>query len=80
VQLNEIKMLFDNGALRDAAVSRAVMLDGWCVSFGRVGRESVTLDTQRGSVRVFKTADAALAVIDEIGFRTALVVFRGIGD
>jgi len=80
MQLSEIKMLFDNGALRDASVSRAVMQDGWCVSFGRVGRESVTMDTQRGSVRVFKTLDAAAAVVEEIGFRIVLVVFRGVGD
>lgn len=77
MQLNEIKMLFDNGVLRDASVVRAVMAEGWTLQFGRLGLESITLDTQRGSVRVFKTADAALSVCNEVGFRTALVVFRG---
>lgn len=71
MQLSEIKMLFENGVLRDAYI--LPLLGEWVIECTRHAGDSVALETQRGGVRRFKTLDAAYGVVREIGFQRAQV-------
>jgi len=71
MQLSEIKMLFENGVLRDAYI--LPLFDSWVIEFTKHAGESIALEAQRGGVRRFKTIDAAYGVVREIGFQRVQV-------
>lgn len=71
IQLPGLRELARAGALREILLVRA--RSGFAI-VARVGLGERTLMTQRGEVRVFRTADAALALIkDELGLGRATV-------
>lgn len=64
------KTLFDEGVLKKALVTRDIER-GFNLAFSRSedGSKAEPLDVERGGVRKFKTADAALKMAEQIGFR-----------
>jgi len=75
MKLKELKLLFENGILREARILPAPMQSGhWVVEIAKAGQaEAVTIEKQRGGVRFFATLDAAYSLVREIGFRKALI-------
>jgi len=71
MQLSEIRMLFENGVLRDAYI--LPLMGEWVIEITRHAGESIALESQRGGVRKFKTLDAAYGVVREVGFQRAQV-------
>lgn len=71
MQLPEIQMLFNEGILKDAYIIK--ILDTYILYFTKGHNEHVTLEKQRGGVRLFKTIDSAIALVKTIGFKRAIV-------
>jgi len=69
MQLSDIKLLFQNGVLRDAYI--LPLFGDWTIEITRHAGESITLETQRGAVRHFKTLDAAFEGVKSVGFNRA---------
>lgn len=70
MEVKELKLLFDSGALNKATVCRNLMGGGYMVIFKGKGNDHV-LSGQRtnGEGRVFKTIDAAVQNVNKIGFQ-----------
>lgn len=72
MELRELKILFDSGALRDAHVCK--LFDGWTIECTRPGLDSVPMTTAKSrEVRRFKSLDAAWRTLEEIGFQRAVI-------
>lgn len=67
-------MLFQAGALETPVIKKYDLEDGWVVTLDGKHKMSSTLETARGHVRVFKTLDAAVGVLFELGFGKVKVV------
>jgi len=73
MQLKDIRLLFEHGALKEAIISP--VFDDWSIEFTRKElAENITIETQKGQQRVFKTLNAAYAAIREVGFRNARII------
>jgi hypothetical protein len=73
MELRELKLLFDSGALREAHIVR--LFDAWTLECTRPGRDSVTMTTSRtGDIRRFKSLDAAYEAARAVGFQRASVM------
>lgn len=72
LQIKEIKLLFDSGALKSAQL--VFDFGHWSFSFVTKKGEYVAVKTQRGENKRYKTADAALTDLYEIGFRNNISV------
>lgn len=64
MQIKDLILLFDSGALKKAVVVQATMLGGYHLMC-----DSHLLSAQRGGERVFKTIDSACESAKRIGFR-----------
>lgn len=78
MQLSRVKDFFTAGAITSALVHYYPVEQGWSIEFefrpGTYhGGEASALDTQRGKLRTFKTADSALKLLGEIGFERVTV-------
>lgn len=74
MQEAELRLLFDCGSLKSAAITRAPLVDGWCLQFAKKGGGVEVFDSQKSSPRTFKTLDAAFQATNRIAFRDASVV------
>lgn len=72
MNLKEAKLLFQTGALQEPLIQR--QQDGWTVRLAGNHPLNPALDTARGQVRVFKTADAAIETLFGLGFQRVGVV------
>ncbi len=71
----QAKRDFENGLFRAFTIDRSMA--GWCVALqgsGKIG-EGWLLDARRKEPRVFKTLDAAVAALSEIGFEVGRLGF-----
>lgn len=71
----QAKRDFENGLFRAFIIDRS--MSGWCVILqgtGKIG-EGWLIDARRKEVRVFKTLDAAVAALGEIGFEVGRLGF-----
>ena len=76
-ELKDIKLLFNAGTLRRCEVWKWPLGDGYTLNFSMTGQSAqISLAKQRGSVRIFKTIDAAVGVAKVIGFHQ-VEVFSG---
>lgn len=76
MEIKELKVLFDNGALKAATVTKAMMNTGYTVVFDAKDKSKqyhISGQRTKGDPRVFKTTDAAIKNAQEIGFRTITV-------
>lgn len=73
MQEADIRLLFDCGNLESVMITRAPLVEGWCLQFSRKGGGCEALDSQRVSPRTFKTLDAAFLAASRIGFREATI-------
>ena len=72
LELRELKILFDSGALKEAHICR--LFDAWTLECTRPGLDPVSMTTAKSKdVRRFKSLDAAWRTAEEIGFRRATV-------
>ncbi len=78
MKLVESKVLFSAGGLKSPRAVRAPMIDGWLLQFevnrGRWVTES--LIAKSGKVRIFKRVEAAISVLDDIGFSDITISFK----
>ena len=72
MQLRDIKRDFEHGLLTSAEISRCMGAYSLRVKY-RSG-EWVVLERQRSGQRLLKTADAAIAVAEEVGFKNVSFV------
>ncbi|GMQ49711.1 hypothetical protein [Vibrio sp. 10N] len=75
-ELKDIQLLMNAGSLTGATVSHQPMFGGWVATFqGKKKNEHYQLHTQRGEMRTFKTADAAIKLVKGLGFANCTVDF-----
>ena len=75
MNLGELRVLFEAGALRDAYI--VPMMNEWTVEFTRMGGDSVTLTTLHGNaVRRFKNLDTAFGQVRKVGMDRANIRMR----
>ncbi|MCP4588392.1 plasmid replication protein RepB [Pseudoalteromonas sp.] len=76
MEIKDLKMLFDNGALKAATVTEEMMGSGYVVVFNAKNKSHqyhISGQRTKGEPRVFKTIDAAVKNAYDIGFRTVTV-------
>ena len=78
MELSRVKDYYSAGAITGAIIHFFPISGSWSIEFefrpGTYhGGTETGLDTQRGKLRQFKTADAALRVLREIGLERATV-------
>lgn len=71
MKLSEAKILCKAGALIKATLYRSDDGIGWSLKFESIQSDGTysVLVTQKGTVRVFKSTDAAFLTLAEIGFQ-----------
>ena len=72
--LKEAELLFQAGALETPVVKKYEPEGGWGVTLAGKHKLNPTLEAARGHVRVFKTLDAAVGVLFELGFGEIRVI------
>ena len=70
MKFNEAKLLFDSGALSGSILRRSQSDSGWVLEFKTHSPISIDLilQTSKGDTRVFRSIEAAIVVLDKIGF------------
>lgn len=72
MELNQLKIAFDSGALKSAVITLAAMENGYSVLFISIKNKVINMTKQRSDKdepRVFKSIDAAVANIEKVGFK-----------
>jgi hypothetical protein len=72
--IKEAELLFQAGALETPVIKRHDQGEGWTVTLDGKHKLNPALETARGHLRVFKTLDAAVGVLFELGFERIDVV------
>lgn len=75
-KIGKVKDLFRYRVITDAMILPQPMSDGWLLQFRDTESKLLTLETDRGKIRVFKTIDAAFKTAQEIGFQSVKVSKR----
>lgn len=79
MKLAQIKLLFDVGSIKKPVITHSMMSEKWQLMFD-VEREkndsTVVLESKRGHVREFATIEAAIKLLQDIGFKSANVTFK----
>ena len=65
--IKEAELLFQAGALQVPVIKKFGVGDGWTVTLEGTHQLTPELETARGGIRVFKTLDAAVGVLFDIG-------------
>lgn len=65
----QAKRDFEIGYLTDFHIERAQMVAGWSVSLKGGTKRGHLVDARAKSARVFKTLDAAVLALEQIGFK-----------
>ena len=72
MEIKDLKVLFDNGALKAATITKEMMGSGYVVVFDAKNKSQqyyISGQRTKGEPRVFKTIDAAVKNAYDIGFR-----------
>ncbi|EDM65394.1 MAG: plasmid replication protein RepB [Moritella sp.] len=78
MELNELKVLFDNGGLKTVTIKRAPLMNGYILIVKTVNKNVHVMTSQReesNTPRAFKTIDAAAANAQKIGFKKISIDF-----
>ncbi|WP_370256179.1 plasmid replication protein RepB [Marisediminitalea sp.] len=76
MEIKDLKVLFDNGALKTVTVTKEMMGAGYVVVFDAKDKSKqyhISGQRTKGEARVFKTIDAAVKNAHDIGFRNITV-------
>lgn len=76
MELNELKIVFDAGALKSATVTPAPMQSGYVLMFNdKVGVQHFMMPqrSKLNEVRIFRSIDAAIANAQKVGFKEVMV-------
>ena len=75
MELKDLRLLFDGGALTKATITKDIMGNGYIVTVDAKGGNQHIISGQRtkGEPRVFKSIDAAVKNVSDIGFKHVLV-------
>jgi len=76
MQLDQVKLEFEAGRLREALIEPAPDRNGWMVLFREDRGQIVRLTDHRGAERVFHSLDHATELARGIGFETVSVEER----
>lgn len=68
VNIKEAEILLQAGVLETPVIKKHQSGNGWTVTLSGKHKLNPLLETARGQVRVFKTLDAAVGVLFEVGF------------
>ena len=66
MNIKEARLLFQAGALKEPVIRKTQ--GGWIAVLEGKHPLNPALETARGPIRVFKTADAAIETLFEVGF------------
>ena len=72
--IKEAELLFQAGALQVPVIKQADSGGGWIISLKGTHQLNPILEIARGGPRVFKTLDAAVGLLFEIGFSEIRVI------
>lgn len=78
MELNELKVLFDNGGLKTVTIKRAPLMNGYILIVKTVNKNVHVMTSQReesNTPRAFMTIDAAAANAQKIGFKKISIDF-----
>ena len=70
--IKEAELLFQVGALQEPVINKSD--DGWIVTLEGTHKLTPELEAARGGTRIFKTLDATVGMLFEIGFGEIKVV------
>jgi hypothetical protein len=76
MEIKDLKVLFDNGALKAVTITKEMMGSGYVVVFDAKDKSQqyhISGQYTKGEPRVFKTIDAAVKNGYDIGFRSVTV-------
>lgn len=78
MQLKDLRILFDSGVLTKATITNNILGQGYIVTVSAKDKKQYNLCGQRtqGEPRVFKSIDAAVRNISDIGFREVTVTIK----
>jgi hypothetical protein len=78
MKLSEAMMLYESKAISNVRICRSISKEGWCIQFRTRNpvKFSLELETERGSIRVFKNINAAVKTITKIGFSEAILILK----
>ena len=74
MNIKEAEILLQAGVLVTPVIKKAEGDSGWIITLAGKHKLNPTLETARGQVRVFKTLDAAVGVLFELGFGEVKIV------
>ncbi|MCF7970293.1 MAG: hypothetical protein K9L22_03890 [Methylococcaceae bacterium] len=74
MQLKEVELLFQAGALELPIIQQTASGDGWVVTLNGTHQLKPELEIARGGTRIFKKLDAAVGVLFDIGFSEIRIV------
>lgn len=75
----QIKLLFDVGHIKKPVITHSMMSEKWQLMFDVKEKKqdsTVVLESKRGKVREFATIEAAVRLLQEIGFKSVNVTFK----
>ena len=72
MNIKEARLLFHTGVLQEPVIRKEE--GGWIVLLEGNHPLNPVLETARGQVRVFRTVDAAVEVLFELGFNSIRVI------
>jgi hypothetical protein len=76
MELNEVRLEYEAGRLKEAIIEPSGAGNGWVLMFKEENDEIVRLTTHGGTDRLFKSLDAATKMAADIGFKEAHVEER----
>lgn len=78
MNLQQIRTAFEAGGVTNPIITHSMMNDKWEVMFDVRQKENintVVLISKRGKTREFRTIEAVISVLEELGFKTVTVAF-----
>ena len=72
--IKQAELLFQAGVLQVPVIKKDDAGDGWIVSLEGTHKLTPELETARGGTRTFKTLDAAVGILFEIGFSEIKII------
>lgn len=75
----QIKLLFDVGHIKKPVITHSMMSQKWQLMFDvkeKKQERTVVLESKRGKVRQFSTIEAAIKLLEDIGFKSVNINFK----
>ena len=76
--LAEAKLLYDSGAISDPIIYKPRGKNGWCLQFSsnQPVKFKLKIETERGSLRIFKNINAAIGIAEKIGVSEVKLILK----